>query len=306
MKKIILDIIKKSKKELIIKTITSFFVRGLLLIIPIYWSKVISNLTNTNIEKSYYLVLLVLLLSILYYGWEYVNQRAWYTFYNKLYKEYNDIVTKNNNNFNDLSLAEFTNIVNNDIDIICTFIGNGVTRIIQILEFIFIYSYFLSINVYIFIVTIVISIIMIMLLFISGKNVQDSNMKRKSTLDKKTIMAHRIFDTKNKNDKVARIEEYNEQTNNYLNSNYKYNILVTGITYVILASIEVVRYGIIFYGIYLVGNAKMEVGDIVLIYTYYAKILTNFEMLGTISADYRSFKVSVRRLNRLRQKEEKA
>lgn len=306
MKKIILDIIKKSKKELIIKTITSFFVRGLLLIIPIYWSKVISNLTSTNIEKSYYLVLLVLLLSILYYGWEYVNQRAWYTFYNKLYKEYNDIVTKNNNNFNDLSLAEFTNIVNNDIDIICTFIGNGVTRIIQILEFIFIYSYFLSINVYIFIVTIVISIIMIMLLFVSGKNVQDSNMKRKSTLDKKTIMAHRIFDTKNKNDKVARIEEYNEQTNNYLNSNYKYNILVTGITYVILASIEVVRYGIIFYGIYLVGNSKMEVGDIVLIYTYYAKILTNFEMLGTISADYRSFKVSVRRLNRLRQKEEKA
>lgn len=306
MKKIILDIIKKSKKELIIKTITSFFVRGLLLVIPIYWSKVISNLTSTNIEKSYYLVLLVLLLSILYYGWEYVNQRAWYTFYNKLYKEYNDIVTKNNNNFNDLSLAEFTNIVNNDIDIICTFIGNGVTRIIQILEFIFIYSYFLSINVYIFIVTIVISIIMIMFLFVSGKNVQDSNMKRKSTLDKKTIMAHRIFDTKNKNDKVARIEEYNEQTNNYLNSNYKYNILVTGITYVILASIEVVRYGIIFYGIYLVGNAKMEVGDIVLIYTYYAKILTNFEMLGTISADYRSFKVSVRRLNRLRQKEEKA
>lgn len=306
MKKIILDIIKKSKKELIIKTITSFFVRGLLLIIPIYWSKVISNLTSTNIEKSYYLVLLVLLLSILYYGWEYVNQRAWYTFYNKLYKEYNDIVTKNNNNFNDLSLAEFTNIVNNDIDIICTFIGNGVTRIIQILEFIFIYSYFLSINVCIFIVTIVISIIMIMFLFVSGKNVQDSNMKRKSTLDKKTIMAHRIFDTKNKNDKVARIEEYNEQTNNYLNSNYKYNILVTGITYVILASIEVVRYGIIFYGIYLVGNAKMEVGDIVLIYTYYAKILTNFEMLGTISADYRSFKVSVRRLNRLRQKEEKA
>lgn len=306
MKKIILDIIKKSKKELIIKTITSFFVRGLLLIIPIYWSKVISNLTSTNIEKSYYLVLLVLLLSILYYGWEYVNQRAWYTFYNELYKEYNDIVTKNNNNFNDLTLAEFTNIVNNDIDIICTFIGNGVTRIIQILEFIFIYSYFLSINVYIFIVTIVISIIMIMLLFISGKNVQDSNMKRKSTLDKKTIMAHRIFDTKNKNDKVARIEEYNEQTNNYLNSNYKYNVLVTGITYVILASIEVVRYGIIFYGIYLVGNARMEVGDIVLIYTYYAKILTNFEMLGTISADYRSFKVSVRRLNRLRQKEEKA
>ena len=45
---------------------------------------------------------------------------------------------------------------------------------------------------------------------------------------------------------------------------------------------------------------KMEIGTIVLIYTYYAKIITNFEMLGTISADYRSFIVSLKRLERIK------
>ena len=43
----------------------------------------------------------------------------------------------------------------------------------------------------------------------------------------------------------------------------------------------------------------MDVGTIVLIYTYYDKIITNFEVLGTISAEYQSFKVSLKRLNKL-------
>ena len=157
MKKLIIDIVKKSKKEVIIKIVTSLFVRGLLLIIPIYWSNTINCLTENNINKSYILVILILLLSLLYYGWEYLNQRAWFKFYNKLYIEYTNVVTKENSNFEKITFAEFINIINNDIDIICTFMGNIITRIIQVLEFIFIYSYFLSINVYIFIIIIGIS-----------------------------------------------------------------------------------------------------------------------------------------------------
>lgn len=43
----------------------------------------------------------------------------------------------------------------------------------------------------------------------------------------------------------------------------------------------------------------MEIGTILLIYSYYAKIITNFEVLGTINAKYQSVKVSVNRLNSL-------
>lgn len=300
MKQLILDIVKKSKKEVITKIITSLFVRALLLIIPIYWSKAINSLSDYNINRTYYLVILVLTLSVLYYGFEYLNQKSWFKFYNKLYTEYNNIVTKDNNNFNNLTLAEFTNIVNNDIDIICTFMGNAITRIIQIMEFIFIYSYFLSINTYIFIITVVISLIMFMLLIVSGKNVQTYNIKRKNSLDKKTIMAHNIYDNKKIKDKEQSINDYNTSTLNYLKSNFNYNILVVGITYIILACLEMCRYGTIFYGIYLVSVNKMEIGTIVLIYTYYAKIITNFEMLGSISADYRSFIVSLKRLERIK------
>lgn len=300
MKQLIIDIVKKSKREVIIKVVTSLFVRGLLLLIPIYWSKTINYLTENNINKAYYLVVLILILSILYYGWEYLNQRAWFKFYNKLYIEYTNIVTKDNSNFDKITLAEFINIINNDIDIICTFMGNSITRIIQVLEFLFIYSYFLSINIYIFIITIIISIIMLMLLLVSGKTVQSSNMKRKNSLDKKTIMADHIFSTKKVQEKADSINDFYNSTNNYLKANFSYNMLTTGIIYVILACIEMSQYGIIFYGIYLSSIGKMEIGTIVLIYTYYAKIIANFQVLGTISADYRSFVVSLKRLEKIK------
>ena len=300
MKNLIFDIVKKSKKEVIIKVVTSLFVRALLLIIPIFWSKTINHLTNFNINKAYYLVVVLLILSILYYGWEYLNQRSWFKFYNKLYMEYTNLVTKENNNFDNITLAEFINIVNNDIDIICTFMGNSITRMIQILEFLFIYSYFLSINIYIFIITVLVSIIMLMFLLVSGKNVQTSNMKRKNTLDKKTIMADNIFSSRRVKEKENSINEFYNSTNNYLNANFNYNMLTNGIIYVILACIEVSQYGIIFYGIYLVSQDRMEIGTIVLIYTYYAKIIANFQVLGTISADYRSFIVSLKRLQRIK------
>lgn len=300
MKQLIIDIIKKSKKEVIIKVVTSLFVRGLLLLIPIYWSKTINYLTDNNINKAYYLVILILMLSVLYYGWEYLNQRAWFKFYNKLYMEYTNIVTKDNSNFDKITLAEFINIINNDIDIICTFMGNSITRIIQIFEFLFIYSYFLSINLYVFIITIIISVIMLMLLLVSGKTVQNSNIKRKNSLDKKTIMADNIFSSKKVQDKVESINDFYNSTNSYLNANFGYNMLTTGIIYVILACIEMSQYGIIFYGIYLMSLGQMEIGTIVLIYTYYAKIIANFQVLGTISADYRSFVVSLKRLGKIK------
>ena len=139
-----------------------------------------------------------------------------------------------------------------------------------------------------------------MLLLVSGKTVQNSNIKRKSTLDKKTIMLHNIFETKKKKEKENSINDFHTSTNNYLNANFNYNMITTGITYIILSCIEMTQYGIIFYGIYLASIGKMEIGTIVLIYTYYAKIIGNFLVLGTISADYRSFIVSLKRLQKIK------
>ena len=137
----IITILKRTKKELIKKIITSVVIQGLLLIIPVYWTNSINNATDMHFDKSFKLVIITLILSLLYYLWSYFNQKTWYNYYNKLYLEYTNIVTEAS--VDDITLGEYTNIINNDIDIIGTFIGNAVTRIIQIFEFLIIYMYFL-------------------------------------------------------------------------------------------------------------------------------------------------------------------
>ena len=294
-------VIKDSYKELFYKILTAIFIRGLLLVIPVFWSNTVNNLSEGNFHKTYYLIIIIIILSIFYYIWQYLNQVTWFKFYDKLYMGYTSLITKNNTeNVKKASLAEYTNVINNDIDILCNFLGNGVARIIQILEILFILFYFLSQNIYIFLITTIVSSLMIILLIISSNQVKNENIKRKTSLDKKTIIAHQMYEE-------LKEEKYNEQifkkfhqsSIDYLKANKKFNLLAQALIYLILGIIEFIKYGIIIYSVYLISNNKMEVGAIILVYTYYDKIITNFEVLGTISAEYQSFKVSLKRLNKL-------
>ena len=294
-------ILKSSKKELIGKIVTSVFIQGLALIVPVFWSNTINEVTEGNYRVGYYLIVITLFLSLFYYIWSYFNQKAWYKFYNKLYTEYTSITTSKTKNINKINLGEYTNILNNDIDIICNFFGNLITRIFQVIEFFIIYAYFLSFNFVIFFVTALISIIMIILYWKAGKVVQDLNLKRKTSLDSKTIMLHKLYSSiTNKKSNITSVTNlFNKDNKSYLRSNYKYNVTIQGIIYFVLGIVEITRYAIIFYSVYLVSIGNIEIGTILLIYSYYAKIITNFEVLGTITADYRSFIVSLKRLYKI-------
>lgn len=294
-------IIKNSKKEVILKIITSLFIQSLALIVPVFWSKTINEVTESNYKVGYYLIIITTLLTLFYYIWSYLNQKTWYKFYNKLYSEYINITVSETKNINKLNLGEYTNILNNDIDIICNFLGNLITRIIQIIEFFIIYAYFFSFDFIIFLITIIISILMVIIYFKSGKIVQKLNIKRKTSLDNKTIMTHRLYSSiiNKKNDTNSITELFKKDNKLYLKDNYKYNVIIEGIIYLVLGIIELSRYIIIFYAVYLVSIGKIEIGTILLIYSYYDKILNNFEVLGTITADYQSFIVSLKRLNRI-------
>ena len=290
-------ILKKTRGAIIRKFITSIAMRALLLIIPIYWANSINHATELEYDKAFKLLIITLILSLLYYLWSYFNQKAWYSFYNKLYLEYTNSVTEAN--VDDISLGEYTNIINNDIDIIGTFLGNLIIRIIQVLEFLVIYFYFLSIDFYIFLVTIIISVIMLGIILYFSNKIEIKNKARKDSLDIKTINIHNIYDV------LKRKEEPNDKkfiksTIRYLENNSKYNLFVNALIYLVLAFIELCRYGIIIYSIYLVSIGKMEIGTVLLIYSYYAKILTNFEVLGTINAEFQSVKVSINRLNKIK------
>lgn len=294
-------VIKNSYKELIYKTITAIFIRGLLLVIPVFWSNAVNNLTDGNYNKTYYIIIIIIILNIFYYIWQYLNQVTWFKFYNKLYIGYTSLITKNNTeNIKKVSLGEYTNVINNDIDILCNFLGNGVARIIQIIEIFFIFFYFLSQSIYIFIITLIVSILMIILLIISSNSIKNENIKRKSSLDKKTIIAHQMYDSlKDEKYDESIFKKFHQSSLDYLKANKQFNLLAQAIIYLVLGIIELVKYGIILYATLLISKGKMEVGTIILIYTYYDKIIVNFEVLGTISAEYQSFLVSLKRLNKL-------
>ena len=293
----IVTILKKTKGALFRKIITSIAIQGLLLIIPVYWANSINHATTFEYTAAFKLLIVTLILSLLYYLWSYFNQRAWYAYYNKLYLEYTNMVTEAS--VDDITLGEYTNIINNDIDIIGTFIGNSVTRIIQILEFLVIYIYFLSINFYIFLITLVVSIVMIAVILYFSSRIEAKNKNRKDNLDIKTINIHNIYDVLKRKEKIKN-NSFIKSTIKYLESNAKYNLFVNALIYLVLGFIELCRYGIIIYSVYLVSIGKMEIGTVLLIYSYYAKIITNFEVLGTINAELQSVKVSINRLNKIK------
>ena len=294
-------VIKDSYKEFIYKIITAIFIRGLLLIIPIFWSDTINKLSEGDFSVTYSYIIIIVILSCFYYVWQYLNQVSWYQFYNKLSLGYTALITKNNTaNIKKVTLGEYTNVINTDIDILCNFLGNGVARVIQVLEIVFIYFYFLTQNIYIFLITIIISILMVTLLIISSNQVKEENIKRKTSLDRKTVVAHQMYDSLkdgNYNDSI--FKKFHQSNIEYLKSNKRFNLLAQALIYFMLGIIELTKYGVIIYSVYLIKNHAMEVGTIVLIYTYYDKIITNFEVLGTISTEFQSFKVSLKRLNKL-------
>lgn len=291
-------VLGRSKNALVVKVITSIFLQGTLLVVPIFWSKSITYISDALYKKAVIMVVLTLILSLLYYLWYYINQKSWYDLYSKITINFmNNITSVKDKN---ISLGEYTNIINNDIDIVATFICNGVTRIIQVLEFLVIYIYFLNLNIYIFWATIGVSVIIIYIIFMFGDKLQLYNKRRKESLDRKTINIHGLFEIITNRVSAKRDNSLMDSTNVYLYDNAKYNVFAYGMICFVLGLVELFRYVIIIYAIYLVSIGNMEIGGLLLIYSYYAKMLTNFEMLATISADYHSVKVSLDRINKIK------
>lgn len=302
------EILKKCKIEIFLKFFISILYRGTLLIIPILWGKAIDFVTVGNFDDSYRIVFITLGVVIGYYISNCLNQKIYYRLYNKLYKNYTITMYESvvNNSLYSLSrfkLGEFSNIVNNDIDIVVAFLDDTIIKIVQILEFLIIYYYFYTIDFFIFLVTLILSICMFLGYLFTAHKTKELNQKRKQSLDKKTAITHEVFHTVKEikgfyvfQSVHKRIEEV---CSKYLKDNAIYNIFSTVVKQFILMLIEISRYLIAIYGMYLCSRGKMEVGTILVIYTYYEKVIDNYDIIGTLMIGLEDFKVSLRRLNRL-------
>lgn len=302
------DIVKENKKEIFLKIITSVLFRGALLIIPILYSVAIDNISLGKYKVSVGFLLLTLFVTLFYYFTQHINNFAYYKLYDKLYRSYNwEIIKSTSSNsaysLSRFSLGEYSNMLNTDLAIIVDFIDTGIIRIVKILEFLVIYGYFFMLDKYIFIASILVSIICILINLFRGPKTEHYNLNRKITLDNyistvnDTFMGMKEIKSLHILDKVKdRVVESNDD---YLLQNKNYNIYYQGGNYFILGLIEFVRYALLIYGVYLISIGKFQIGSIILIYNYYQKMVENFTEICTMNVEYRNFKVSIKRINKI-------
>ena len=103
------------KKKFIWKFIVSIILNVLLLVIPIYYSKLIDSLTILNYDKAYFFAIIFGLLTLFYRIVEYFNQKAYFWLYLALYKSYMNLgISKTFDNslysLSRFSLSEYSNI----------------------------------------------------------------------------------------------------------------------------------------------------------------------------------------------------
>ncbi len=302
------DILKQSKKEILINVFTVTAIRITVLVLPVFWGYVINRITEGNFENAYFYVFLCLITIILYWASEYVNQIAFYKLYNKIYlnltkNAINGISRNSLFSLSRFSLSEYLNILGSDVDIIASYYTNLVARIVRIVENLVIYYYFYKVNFYMFLIVIVISAIGMLLFALARKKTERNNLERKADLDQKTAYNHEFFTG------IRDIKSYNlfgkistrlfNGTETYLNSNAKYNINFNGDKFFIICFIEIVKYFLMFYGVYLIGIGKMDIGVLTIIYNYYAKIVDNFSIISTLNVEKCNLKVSRARYDKI-------
>ena len=291
------ECIGKCKKELVFKIITSLLICGTSLLIPYFWGKVITYLSDSNFDKAYFLILICFLVSSLYYFWCYINQKSWYTFYSKLFIIISGMF--DNKKISELDPGKYANLSFNDTDIVCTFIVNLITRIIYIVEFIIILISFYFINKIIFLISFIVIFSMLFFELFAGKQMLKYNEKKKKYLDKKIIEDLKIQSNIKKNLDFEKNKIMEKSNTKYVKSNYEFNILSQGVVNLVLFIIDFSRYGILFFCINPLKNNLLDIGVLVVIYNYYCKIITNFETLGDTNIEYQNYRVSLKRLYKI-------
>lgn len=308
VRELIIKLLNNSKKEALIEFFVCLILRAILLVIPILYSQTINSVSSSLYEHAVKILIIYIILISLYKLFEYIRQYTFYKVYNKLYKDFTTLGMQYTYKNSIFSLSRFTNgsylnIMNSDIDIICSFFTNGIYRVVQLLEFMFIFYYFFKISTSLFIVTICSCIIILMFIMIFSERVQKYNKDRKDTFDKKTSTISDIFmgikEIKGFNiGKSINTKAIND-TNRYTNANSKYSTKYNLVNIISVYVFELLRLILLIYGVHQVSSGNMEIGILVIIYSYYQKIIDNSSLVTTLNLEYKNLKMSFSRLYKL-------
>ena len=301
-------IILLHKSKFFIKFIVSIILNVLLLIIPIYYSKLIDALSSMNFNKAYLFIVIFAILTIIYRIIEYFNQKAYFWLYLALYKSYMNLaLSKTFNNslysLSRFSLSEYSNIMSEDCEMISEYYSTLVIRIVELFEFIYIIIYFFFINKMIGIITVVSSIFIIFLLIYFNKYIVIVNIERKNRNDLRISLFQEIFlsirTIKGFNILKGIKKRLNRAIDDYVKWHIKLNMNRFSLREIALGIVDIFKIISLVIGIKLIINGYMTLGTITIIYSYYTKLSELFISIITLSESINNKNVSLKRINKL-------
>lgn len=305
MKEAIMQVNKSAKKEYIYKVLISIVVRVTYLIIPFFYSYAVQEITAGNYNKAYYLAGLLLAFTVAYYISCILNDY----FYEKLYRKVYNGITKvclqytEKNSMYSLSripLSGYNTIMTDDINAIADYYGNVPMAITRIIDFIVVFYYFFSVSYLVGLLSIVLSFVVLVFLYFGNRKVNLINEQDKATntqrlgviqeyfFGMKEVKGFRLFGSIHR-----RIEK---NYDNYLKWHTKYGLWKIIVTYVALGIIEIVKIGILIYGFSLAIKGKMSLAVILLIYSYFDRLIANATGLLAFNDILQNAKVAKNRI----------
>ena len=301
-------ILLSHKGKFLIKFIISIILNVLLLIIPIYYSKLIDALSVMNFNRAYLFILVFASLTIIYRVIEYFNQKAYFWLYLSLYKSYMNLgLNKTFNNslysLSRFSLSEYSNIMSEDFEMVSDYYSTLVIRIVEILEFIYIVVYFFFINKTIGLITLISSCFIIFLLIYFNKYIVKTNIERKNRNDLRISLFQEIFLSikaiKGFNILKGIKKRLNETVDDYINWHTKLNMNRFNLREIALGIVDIFKIVSLIIGIKLIIRGYMTLGTITIIYSYYAKLSELFISIITLSESINNKDVSLSRITKL-------
>lgn len=298
----------KSKAEIIKKAIVSIILRSTVFIVPIFWGKAIDSISKGNMEQGYKLLILSILVVIIYYFTEIINNKIYYNVHNKIYNYLHDLAAKalTENSMYSLSrfsASEYINIIDNDVSVIAKYYTNLIIRVVRLAEFLLIFIYFWFLNFYIFLFTMFLSAAMFLVLKSFGKKILEYNLMQKQSLDEKDVLVYEVFngikEIKGFNVSSSIRKRIKYSCDEYIGKFTKYNKFAFSAKIFILFIIDFSKYMLALYGFYLFSKNQMELGTILIIFSYYSNMLSNFDNLVATSIDSRDLNVSMKRFDKL-------
>lgn len=301
-------VLKKSKKFIFLRFIVSIIYRGIAMIIPILLSSVVNAATKGLYKQAIIISILSIVAIIIFRIFDIINTYSWHKLYNCMYDNYTKIGVNKvfDNSIYSLSrfnIGEFLNMMTTDINVMSDFYCNLIMRLIRIFEVLIIFVYFFLLDFYIGLTAVIISIISLTVILLSSKKIEKLNHNKANSFDNRNTIVNEfllsIREIKTFNIFKTMKKRIEDSTFKYTKSYLKQRVGEDIFKFSILAFIEVTRWSMVIYGIYLISKGNLEIGALLIIYNYFTQLVDGFSEFTTINIGVRQLKVSEERFYQL-------